>query len=80
MNGNFDFFTTINNNGDNADLTPFWEVAEAKHISNIIAWAEYKRASAESALCCAPDWFVEKWYDRLIADIDEAEAILADYL
>ena len=78
MTGNFDFYTTINNS-DNADLTPYWEVAEAEHISNIIAWAEFEYYEAENALCCGLEWFLEKHSARLWKQLEEAKAILAKY-
>ena len=78
MTGNFDFFTTINS--VNADLTPFWEVAEAEYISNIIAEAECQLANAEDSLYNAPEWLLTPEYVKwLMAECEEAKSILHEY-
>ncbi len=77
--GNFDFFTTIADMNGIADLTPFWEVAEAEYISNDIARAEWLLFSADNILSTAPEWFLEKHSAEWWEQFDEAAAILAEY-
>ena len=69
MTGNFDFNTNINS--DNADLTPFWEVAEADYISE----TEYQWWAA----ICADDYAWECRAEELHAIVREAEEVLAGY-
>ena len=70
MTGNFDFYTTINNS-DSADMTPYWEVAEADYISNIeMEWW---------GAICADDYAWEVCADKLHAIVRETEDILAGY-
>ena len=72
MNGNFDFNTNINDmNGDIAELTPIWEIAEADYISAV----EYEWWEA----ICADDYAWEVRAEELHAIVREAEEILAGY-
>ena len=69
MTGNFDYNTNINS--DNADLTPFWEVAEAEYISNIeMQWWK---------AICADDYAWEVCAEKLHAIVRETEEILNSY-
>ena len=68
MTGNFDYNTTIS---EGADLTPFWEIAEAEYIRDTeIRWW--------SAIC-ADDRAWERCAAELHAIVREAEDILAGY-
>ena len=69
MTGNYDFYTTLNS--DNADLTPFWEVAEAEYILE----TEYMWWEA----ICADDYAWEVCAEELHAIVREAEEVLASY-
>ena len=72
MNCNFDKFSTINDyNGDDADLTPYWEVAEA----NYLKFYEYQWWEA----ICAPDYVWEFYAETMHATVRECEEILAEY-
>ena len=77
--GNFDFFTTIADMNGIADLTPFWEVAEAEYISYDIARAKWLLFDADNELSTAPEWYLEMNSADLWKQFDEAAAILAEY-
>ena len=70
MNGNFDYNTNINS--DNADLTPFWEVAEKEYRLGEISWALHCWDDAINA----PDWAWEAHFDTLHGIVRDME----DYL
>lgn len=73
MTCNFDFNANIDS--DNADLTPFWEVAETEYIRSTIQEAEIRWWKA----ICADDYAWEICAETLHAIVREAEEVLAGY-
>ena len=72
MNGNFDYFTTINNNnGDDADLIPYWE-----NEALIDEW--YEKELIESNRKITKEFMSHYRHVeiRLLAEIEMAKATL----